>query len=291
MTSEPLETRVDFAMNVGVELEADSSIDFDADEDLVVADGLGVEEGYLDDDDSALWEGDKGTIDGRQRDVLISLLKKAFISSDDKAEWRVLTKNPGPIAANLNNLYLKLVIDERSEVAYATPARTADNAFKTLVRDAPNNREETLLLICLRERFRAATAAGEIHVFTDGAAMYDYVQRFRPASATDQLGDERRVANAITGIVTAGLLVRTRDQDRYRVHRAIEALLPLPKLQQLRDAFRAARDDSTPDDTAGYTGKHSANIDTPDAPTEAPADLDDHSEQHANLDPAEQELA
>jgi hypothetical protein len=168
----------------------------------------------------------------------------------------------------LNNLYFNLVIDSRSEVAFAVPARTLDNSFKTLVRDAPNGREETLVLIYLRERFRAASAAGEADVFTDSIAMYDYVQRFRPESATDRSGDERKVTNAIQGLATAGLLVKTKDEGRYLIHRAIEALLPLTKLQQLLESFRqlsaasALSESTSPQDIAekaeGYVGKHAA---------------------------------
>lgn len=262
---------------------ADPADDYpDGPEDDAAAD---FEESYLDDSGPTLWDGDRGTLDGKQRDTLVMLLKKAFISSDDRAEWRTLVRDPGPIETSLNNLYFNLVLDTRSEVAYATPARTADQPFKTLVKDTANNREETLLLIYLRERFRAATAAGETHVFTDAIAMYDYVQRFRPASATDHSGDERKVANAIAGLVTSGLLDKTKDEGRYRIHRAIEALLPLTKLTHLLEAFRRLnhgtpetsdpRDPSSPRDpsdvdpdatwdTLGITGargKHAA-IDT-----------------------------
>lgn len=231
--------------------------------DRITFDGVSDDESYLDEDATALWEGDRGSLDAKQRDTLVALLKKAFISSDDRAEWRTLVRDPGPIATNLNNLYLNLVIDERGEVAYATPARTADNLFKTLVRDAPNNREETLLLIYLRERFRAETAGGQAHVFADAVAMYDYVSRIRPASATDKIADEGRVTNAIKGLVSAGILVKTKDEGRYRVHRAIEALLPLTKLNQLLEAFRrqSASDPADTDSTGDVfspSGKHAA---------------------------------
>lgn len=231
---------------------------------------------YLEDDATGLWDGDQGSLDAKQRDTLVALLKKAFISSDDRAEWRTLIRDPGPIATNLNNLYFKLVVDERSEVAYAAPVRTADNAFKTLVRDTPNNREETLLLIYLRERFRAETAGGHLHIFADTLAMYEYVGRLRPSSATDKIADERRVANAIAGLVTAGLLVKTRDEGRYRVHRAIEALLPLSRLNQLLDAFRRqgsnelAADRPGADDMTSYSGRHAA----PDLPDNALAEAE-----------------
>jgi len=192
----------------------------------------------LTNDTFALWPGDQGTLDVKQRDTLVALLKKSFISSDDKDAWRTLMRDPGPIITSLNNLYFVLVVDERAEVAYATPARSADNPFKTLVRDAPNSREETLLLIFLRERHRAETASGQPVVYADVSAMLDYVERFRPPSASDLSGNEKKVYNALAGLVTAGLLMRTSDTDRYRVHRAIESLLPLSTLNQLLAAFR-----------------------------------------------------
>jgi len=193
----------------------------------------------LSSDTFGLWQGDQGTLEPKQRDTLVALLKKSFISSDDKDAWRTLMREPGPIVTSLNNLYFNLVVDERAEVAFATPARNADNPFKTLVRDASNSREETLLLIYLRERHRAETSSGQPTVYADVTAMLDYVERFRPASATDVSGDEKRVKNAIVGLVGSGLLVKTADADRFRVHRAIEALLPLVTLNQLVEAFRA----------------------------------------------------
>lgn len=221
------------------------------------------EETYLDEDATGLWDGDRGSLDAKQRDTLVGLLKKAFISSDDRAEWRTLIRDPGPIATNLNNLYFNLIIDERSEVAYASPARTADNPFKTLVRDNANNREETLLLIYLRERYRAETAGGQAHVFADESAMYGYVHRLRPSSAYDQWSDEGKVTNAIKGLTTAGILVKTKDEGRFRVHRAIEALLPLTKLNQLLEAFRLQstgdpRDLDGERETSRTSGKHAA---------------------------------
>jgi hypothetical protein len=205
----------------------------------------------LDDGNDPLWIGDQGTLAARQRDTVVALLKKSFISSDDRDAWRTLIQDRDPIGVALNNLYMILVVDERAEVAYATPARNADHPFKTLVRDAPNSREETLLLIYLRERHRAETASGQAVAYVDADGMLAHVARFRPLTATDVYLDENRVRGAIAGLVTSGLLVKTRDEDRYRIHRAIEALLPLATLKQLLDAFQ--QHTATPDSAADGT--------------------------------------
>src|SRR4051794_19638044 len=51
-------------------------------------------------DTFALWNGDQGTLDPKQRDTLVALLKKSFISSDDKVAWRTLMRDPGPIVTS-----------------------------------------------------------------------------------------------------------------------------------------------------------------------------------------------
>lgn len=263
-----LGTELDPAL--GTELGGERAGDDDLEDTDEFADALA-----LNGDTFALWNGDQGTLEAKQRDTLVALLKKSFISSDDKDAWRTLMRDPGPIVTSLNNLYFILVVDERAEVAYATPARNADNPFKTLVRDAPNSREETLLLIYLRERHRAETASGQPVVYADVTAMLDYVERFRPPTATDISGNEKRVHSAIAGLVTSGLLVKTSDADRYRIHRAIEALLPLGTLNQLLEAFRAHNAASTTTDALDDTppGEESAGETDQDAEKDAEREL------------------
>jgi hypothetical protein len=188
----------------------------------------------------SLWDGDEGTLDGMQRDALVVLLKHAYIGSDTYPhEWKTLINSTGPIRSQLNNLYLDLVIDEAREIAYKRSVRSEDRTFRTLLYDTSYNREETLLLVFLREQFRAEGAVGSTHVFVDADAMQEYVARFRPARDTDELGGRRKVENAIKALKKARLITATSgSDDRYRVSRAIETLLPVEKLHTLLAALR-----------------------------------------------------
>lgn len=220
----------------------------------------GLEETYVDDDAVALWHGDRGSLDAHQRDTLVAILKKEFISSDDKVEWRTLMKDPGPIETNLNNMYFTLVLDPIAEVAYKKPLRSPEQDVRTLVVDKTNTREETLVLVYLRERFRADTAAGEQHVFVDYNSIQSYVARFRPPTATDEYADTARVDRAINSVRGSGLITEIRgDQGRYRVHRAIEPLLPLSTLQLLVAALKEQNVDISPA-TVSRSGRRAASI-------------------------------
>ncbi|MGZ4459045.1 MAG: DUF4194 domain-containing protein, partial [Nocardioidaceae bacterium] len=110
--------------------------------------------------------------------------------------------------------------------------------FPTLLYDAAWSREETLVLVHLRDRFRAAAAAGEGRVFVDREDVVEYVAGFRPAHATDVAGDEKRARNAVASVNKAGLLIGSPGDDRFEISEAIESLLPLELLKELLVSLR-----------------------------------------------------
>jgi hypothetical protein len=59
------------------------------------------------------------------------------------------------------------------------------------------------------------------------------VAGFRPATATDRTRDEGRVAKAVERLVTARVLLKTSDPDRFRIASVVEVLLPLERLLEL----------------------------------------------------------
>lgn len=184
----------------------------------------------------SLFEGDEGGLELDQRRALVVLLKQRFISGrTHPKEWRALTRNPRPIRARLNDLFLELHLDVEREVAFKRQVvpEGGGRPFPTLLYDAPWGREDTILLVFLRSRFRSEQAAGADRVFVDREDMLEFVEQHRPAHATDQAGDARRVGKAIDTLYSAGLLIGRSDAARFEVSNAIEVLLPMDKLQQL----------------------------------------------------------
>jgi hypothetical protein len=213
----------------------------------------------------ALFEGDEGGLEEAQRRALVVLLKHRFISAPTHPrEWKVLVVNPRPIRSRLNDLFLDLVLDTDREVAYKRPVNNESGSrpYPTLLHDTPWGREDTILLVYLRSRFRAEDAAGAERVFVDRADMLDHIAAHRPDRATDVAGDAKRAAKAVETVYRAGLLIGASTGDRFEISRAIEVLLPMEKLQDLltwlrqqnnpdhRDSADQPGDDRT-EDTAG----------------------------------------
>lgn len=190
----------------------------------------------------SLFEGDEGGLEYAQRHCLVALLKQRFISArTHPRDWQVLVDHERVLRSRLNDLFLDLAIDRAREVAWKRQASSETGSkFPTLLYDAAWSREETLVLVHLRDRLRAGLAGGDARVFIDRDDILDYVASFRPAHATDEAGDEKRARNAVANVVKAGLLIGAVGDDRFEVSGAVEPLLPLELLQELLDALRQA---------------------------------------------------
>lgn len=188
----------------------------------------------------SLFEGDEGGLEYAQRQALVALLKQRFISArTHPRDWQVLLDHERVLRSRLNDLFLELAVDRTREVAWKRQATSETGGrFPTLLYDAAWSREETLVLVHLRDRLRAGLSAGDARVYIDREDIVEYVASFRPTHATDEASDEKRARNAVLSVVKAGLLIGAPADDRYEISEAVEPLLPLELLQELLEALR-----------------------------------------------------
>jgi hypothetical protein len=206
----------------------------------------------LDDTSVSLWEGDEGGLEYAQRQALVALVKQRFISArTHPRDWQVLVEHERVLRSRLNDLFLDLAIDRTREVAWKRQAVSETGSrFPTLLYDAAWSREETLVLVHLRDRLRAGQAGGDARVFVDREDVVEYVASFRPAHATDEAGDEKRARNAVVNVNKAGLLIGAPGDDRYEISEAVESLLPLELLTDLLEALQRANAAEVPAEAA-----------------------------------------
>lgn len=196
-----------------------------------------------------LFGGDEGELTVAQRRCLVALLKQRYISSRSHPEhWPVLIAHRRLLTSRLNDLFLTLHVDDIREVAYKRQAIPDDDParFPTLLHDTSYTREETVLLVVLRERLQMERAAGADVVSVDVEDLRDAAAEFRAADATDIVGAQRRVDRAIESLVTAKVLVAS-GEHRYEISPVLDSLLPLERLRELLEWLRSATalDDAT----------------------------------------------
>lgn len=226
---------------------------------------LGSERDGFDDQSSvAMFSGDLGGLSFEERRCLVKLLKDRYLSKDTHPDlWEVLVRHEDTLRARLNDLFLTLQIDRESEVAYKRQAVPDDGErrFPTLLHDTAYSREETILLVYLRERAHRERASGAESVLVDRDDLEERIREFRHPEATDLAGESRRASNAIDALRTMGVLHATSDNDRFAVSRVLDALMPLPRLKELlewlRSEARVTADDEDLSDDAGVNDDRS----------------------------------
>jgi hypothetical protein len=183
----------------------------------------------------SLFEGDEGGLTVEQRRTLVLLLKHRYISAAlQPAEWRTLLASQSLLKSRLNDLFLDLHVDLHYEVAFKRQAvGEGGDRFPTLLHDVAYTREETILLVLLRQRFRSERASGVDIVIVDRDNLVENVAHFRPEHATDRFGDARRATAAVDSLAKARVLLKTSDPDRFRISAVIEVLLPIERLGEL----------------------------------------------------------
>ncbi|MBB5640723.1 DUF4194 domain-containing protein [Cryobacterium roopkundense] len=188
-----------------------------------------------DSENFSLFEGDEGGLTIEQRKTLVLLMKHRYISSAlQPAEWRTLLRSQSLLKSRLNDVFLDLHIDLNYEIAFKRQAvAEGGDRFPTLLHDVSYSREETILLVLLRQRFRSERANGQDIVIVDRDNLVDNVAHFRPENATDRSGDARRAVAAVDSLAKARVLLKTSDPDRFRISAVIEVLLPVERLAEL----------------------------------------------------------
>lgn len=232
--STDLDDVTDLALDEGPDDELRDDLADDLDDDLAPEESLAAS--------VSLFEGDEGELEHGQRHALITLLKQRFISArTHPRDWQVLVAHERLLRSRLNDLFLELQVDRVREVAWKRQAVPETGPrFPTLLHDTAWTREETLVLVHLRDRLRAGLAGGDTRVYVDRDDLLDHVASFRPTHATDESGDEKRARNAVAAVQKAGLLIPTASEERFEVSEAVESLLPLELLVELLAALREA---------------------------------------------------
>jgi len=206
-----------------------------------------VNENDADSENFSLFEGDEGGLTVEQRKTLVLLLKHRYISAAlQPTEWRTLLRSQALLKSRLNDVFLDLHVDLHYEIAFKRQAvAEGGDRFPTLLHDVAYSREETILLVLLRQRFRSERANGQEIVIVDRDNLVDNVAHFRPENATDRSGDARRAVAAVDSLAKARVLLKTSDPDRFRISAVIEVLLPVERLAELLEWL--AGQNSTPE--------------------------------------------
>lgn len=199
-----------------------------------------------------MFEGDAGTLYPEQRRCLHALLKHRYISADRHPEqWGVLLRDEGVIKSRLNDLFLDLRVEREQGIAFKRqPVSESGEALPSLLRDVSHTKEETIVMMALRQRFFAQRQEGDDSVFVDRQTLLDEIADRWPEDLTNRSAALKKAGTAIDGVVRSGVLLKTDDPERFQISPIIEILLPVETLRELWTWLMTRNGTEPPEDTA-----------------------------------------
>lgn len=191
-------------------------------------------------DATALFDGDTGDMPAEARRVAIMLKRDRFITGED---YDVVNDHLDDVLRSLNNDLLRLVVNERYRLMYATPVTDTDLGLRSLKTRMSLRREEAALLAFLRIRVleyenQKVEQDGWIVGFEEMRAALATGTGYL-ASRNDEEGVLRTVGAIVSAMTTYGYLEPSADDETmYR----ITALVPVVLDRALATAWLEGSD-------------------------------------------------
>ncbi|MGN7977373.1 DUF4194 domain-containing protein [Microbacterium sp. 22195] len=192
----------------------------------------------MEDDLDELFPGDRGTLDAEVRRVLVHVLQRRFLSAEgNRAEWKLLLEHQQIIESRMHDLYLRLVVDLGRGLAYKQQVRSDEFEVPILLKDAPYNRTETLVLVHLRTVFQRESAAGESAPRIDIEDVEQTVLSYLTDADGSPARQQKAIRAALERLDREGV-IDEETTGRYRISALVEVVLSAEKLAELRAWLR-----------------------------------------------------
>ncbi len=188
---------------------------------------------------TALFPGDSGQLALDTRRVLVQLLAGPSLEARRHGKlWPVLLRDEDVLRQRLAELFLELVIDRDTQVAFMRQADTAELEVPLLLRRAQLTFLDSVLVLYLRQRLTQADSHGERAVVALDE-MLEPLTLYERAASTDRAGFARRVAASVEKVKKHNILAKIRgSEDRFEISATLKLLFSAEEIQSLAALYQ-----------------------------------------------------
>lgn len=196
--------------------------------------GTGAGAGALEQSD-ALWPGDAGTLPFDARRALLSLIKGPYITAERNGElYRALLNSQAAIESRLNDLFLELVVDDASGIAFVKNVTPDELKVPSATRSQPLTILDTAMVLMLR---RELVNAGFDRVIIGKEEFLDQMAPYRPIEKTDESGFAKVLERSWGRLRDAGFLQPTDNENRWEISPVLRLVFGNDEVRAVQEEF------------------------------------------------------
>ncbi len=200
------------------------------------------------------------TLPADARRALVSLLRQGVVLGErKKGHFEALLRHESAIRAQLANLYLTLLIDEKSQLAMIKQREAGeptddqnpelsqhdaseDEEIATLISRRPLTLYDSLVLLVLRRHFQQRETEGASRILIDQEQIDAQLRPFLPLTNSSSR-DAKKLSAALDKFEKHKLLLRQRGEDnRFEITPVIRFVVNAELLQRLLGEYQALAD-------------------------------------------------
>jgi len=188
---------------------------------------------------ATLYVGDTGDLALETRRVLVHLLAGPSLEARRHSHlWPLLLRDEALIRSRLAELFLDLVLDRDTQVAFTRQADAGELEVPVLLRRAPLTFIDSVLLLFLRQRLSQADVHAERAVIA-ADEIVEYLTTYERSASTDRAGFVKRVHASIEKIKKHSILQKLRaTEDRFEISPTLKLLFSVEEIQALIRVYR-----------------------------------------------------
>ena len=183
---------------------------------------------------SGLFLNDSGVLPLDTRRVLVQLLSGPSLEARRHAKmWPVLLRDEAILRSRLADLFLELIIDRDTQVAFTSQVDAGELEVPILLRRAQLTFIDSVLMLFLRQRLTQAQSHGDRAVIARDEIIENLLPYERAAS-TDRAGFTKRVNASMEKLKKHNILQKIRaSDDRFEVAPTLKLLFPAEQIVAL----------------------------------------------------------
>lgn len=152
--------------------------------------------------------------------------------------WNVLKRHEAVLRSRLHDMFLELVLDNQSLVAFTRQVVSEEVDIPILLRRQSLSFLESVLLLFLRQKLTHSDAHAERAV-VDRIEMQEYLKAYERSDNVDVSRFGRQMDSAIEKAKKLGILLKlSGTDDRYEVSGSLRLLFPVEEIEALTAAYR-----------------------------------------------------
>lgn len=183
-----------------------------------------------------LWATDSGVLALDTRRALVALIKGPYVSGRSHPQlWRSVLGDETALRARLSDMFLELVVDTDSRLAFVRNAEVPDEQVPAVVRTHTLTFLDTALLLHLRHELLRVDRSERVIVGVDESR--DALRVYGSAYGLDEVGFAKRFNASWTKMHRYGLLADTATEDRFEISPVLRLIFGPDEIRSVREEY------------------------------------------------------